>query len=54
MARKRRKRKQKQRNVVVLDMIMTCRPVIMHDRRTPRGGSKNDHRDMLQQAQSEM
>lgn len=50
MARKKSKRKQKQpRDLITLGMLLTRKGGPMKDRRAPRGGAKNDHRELMKE-----
>ena len=54
MASKLRKRKQKKpRSLVTLGMILTRKGGFMKDRREPRKGARNEHQELLREAQDE-
>lgn len=50
---KKKRRLKKPRSAVVLGMILTRKGGFMRDRREPRGGARNEQRDLLDQARDE-
>ncbi len=51
--KKLKKRKMKKpRNMVVLGMLLTCKAKVMKDRREPRGGAKNEQRELLDDSEA--
>ena len=53
MAKPKKRKPKKPRNIVVLGMILTRKGGFMRDRRAPRKGSRNEHREFLAQADDE-
>lgn len=50
MAKQKKRKPKKLRSIVMLGMILTRRGGPMKDRRSARGGAKNDQRELVAQA----
>lgn len=53
MAKPKKRKPKKPRSIVVLGMILTRKGGFMRDRRAARKGAKNEHRELLAQADDE-
>lgn len=53
MAKPKKRKPKKPRDLVVLGMILTRKGGFMRDRREPRRGARNKQRDILDSLQSE-
>lgn len=45
----RQKKMPKPRSMVALGMILGCKAAILHDRRQPRGGARNEQNEWLEE-----
>lgn len=53
MAKPKKRKPKKPRSLVALGMILTRKGGFMRDRREPRRGARNEHRELLEQARDE-
>lgn len=53
MAKPKKRKPKKARNLTVLGMILTRKGGFMRDRREPRRGARNEFRELLERARDE-